>query len=161
MIFKIKKGHHFANFHIGLTFKDVLNFTAVFDDNCVYPYLNKDTNDLNKLYGFSDDWYHMKNSIRIGWRCIDGKTIELWGFIHNNGVESWKYICTVLPNEVIKCQILIYDNQYLLMVYNGTKSYSITMPRTSNWKFLRYTLHPYFGGNNVAPNDMIITIENK
>lgn len=161
MIFKIKKGNHFSNFNLFsfiFLIKDQLNFKCTFDENCIYPNINKDSYDLNKLIGLSDNWTHMNDSVRIGWRCVNNKNIELHLFTHVNGKIISDYIATVNPNEEFIGHLYIIDNVYCADIIINNKRYSKCLTRESNWKFLRYLLKPYFGGNNKAPNDMKIKI---
>lgn len=164
MKFQIKKGNHFSNFNLSFFkiffIKDSINFKCKFDENCVYPHINKDTYDLNKLIGLSDNWSHMDDSVRIGWRCIDGKTIELHLFCHVNGKIDSEYITSVNPNEEFIGHLFIIDNVYCADIIKNTNiRTSRCLSRKSNWRFFRYLLKPYFGGNNKAPKTMNINIK--
>lgn len=162
MKFTIKKNKHFANFNLfsfRLFIKDQIKFKCTFDENCIYPHINKDTYDLNKLIGLSDNWSHMDDSVRIGWRCINGKDIELHLFCHVNGKMDSEYITTVNVNQEFSGQIFIIDNVYCADIMVNGKTYSRCLSRKSGWWFLRYMLKPYFGGNNKASNTMKIEIK--
>ncbi len=160
MKFSIKKGKHFSNrFKFGLSFNKKLMFAAKFNPNCLYSIEGADGQDINKLYGLSDDWDHMKNSIRIGWRCLDNKEIELFYFAHLDGQMKYEKIISVKPNEVFYVKILILDKKYSVDVRYNNKNYSKDIKRVSKWNLLpRYYLKFYFGGNEVAPHNMSVEI---
>lgn len=160
MKFLIKKGKHFEKKpFFKLTFKDELRFTASFDKNCLYSQINTDSQDLNKLIGLSDNYSHMKDSARIGWRCMNNNTIELWSYIHCEGKLDMKYLVNIEPNETFNGSIIMFENVYLIDVTIKGKMTSQSFNRTSKWNFIRYILKPYFGGNNKAPHDMNIQVK--
>jgi hypothetical protein len=156
----IKEGHHYERFKLPrIIFNDVIRFKATFDENCLYPQINKDSQDLNKLVGFSDDFSHMKNSIRVGWRCLNGIDIELYAYAHVNSKIISTYLCSVKVNKEFTGTILIYDNVYMVDVIIDNIMSSKTIARTSTFPNIRYKLNPYFGGNNVAPHDITLSLE--
>lgn len=160
MNFLIKKDKHYdSNLFFKLTTKHSLRFECTFNENCLYEFINKDSGDINKLVGFSDDFTHLKNSVRIGWRCIDNKTIELHLFCHVDGIEKSVLITSVKPNETFYGMILVYDNMYFADIELTNKTFSKTIKRESKWNIpLRYLLKPYFGGDNKAPHNMDIDL---
>jgi hypothetical protein len=160
--FSIKQGKHYSNFYFDFTIKKEIDFTVIFKENCLYPIdkNNENSYDINKLFGLSDDYTHMKNSLRIGWTCENNKNIKLFSFIHNNYQFNSELLCTVNPEEEIKIKLIIYDKEYGILVYYKDKIIYNKYKRTSNWNIpFRYILKPYFGGNLVAPKDLDILID--
>lgn len=160
--FSIKQEKHYSNFHFDFTTKKELDFTVIFKENCLYEIDKNNTNsyDINKLFGLSDDYYHMKNSLRIGWTCENGKNIKLYSFIHNDYKFKSELLCTIKPEEEIKIKLLIYNNQYGILIFYNDEIIYKKYRRTSKWNIpFRYILKPYFGGNLVAPKDLDILID--
>jgi hypothetical protein len=160
----IKKGKHYPEgLHMGLTFKKSIKFKAKFDESCLYDLHSVDNHDINKLFGFSTTWHHHKQSARIGWRCLDGKTIEVLTYTYNDSerdIESDVVLGVVKPNEVFTCEIIDYETNYQYSFHDSQYNYNnIQIEKQSDWFFFHYILYPYFGGNRNAPHDMKIYIE--
>ena len=160
--FSIKQEKHYSNFHFDFTTKKELDFTVIFKENCLYSIdkNNLDLYDINKLFGLSDDYNHMKNSLRIGWNCEDNENIKLYSFIHNDYKFKSELLCTIKPEEEIKIKLLIYNNQYGILIFYNDEIIYKKYRRTSKWNIpFRYILKPYFGGNLVAPKDLDFLID--
>lgn len=154
-IFKIKKGNHRSVNRIQRTSSDELNFSLILTESCKYE--SKDPQnqyDVNKVFGMSDGGDHKENSARIGWRYV-GDKIELHAYTHYNGNFDFKKICDIDTEKEYQCQISFLENEYQFIV-NGV---SVYMPRYKNSDKKKYLLYPYFGGDEVAPHDMILKIK--
>lgn len=159
----IKKGKHNCKplLKFSLVYEKWLQFRVKFTESCLYKYDDLDGQDINKLMGFSDGGLHTKNSARIGWRCIDGKTIELFSFCHVNSKMIYKYMTTVNIDEQVLVNMFVNDDEYMIDVTDS--NFKMTTNRVkrgtkSNFK-LDYLLYPYFGGDHVAPHNIEIYIE--
>jgi len=163
--FLIKKGHHYPNkIHWGFTFSNKMSCRAYFDKSCIYDLYNVDNYDINKLFGFSTSWNHMRQSGRIGWRCIDEKTIQILTYSHNNGVriiDESDLLGTVSPNELFYCDIIAKKDKFVYTFRKGIETNETirTDTKNKNELFIHYLLHAYFGGNEGAPHDMKIFME--
>jgi hypothetical protein len=157
-VFNIKKGKHSSGFHFGLTFSKRVCFEAEFDSSCIYVLKGNDKYDINKLYGLSTSYHHHKNSCRFGWRCINGKDIEILAYTYVNSARmDSEVLGTVKPNEKFYASIRIEKDKY---VYNFNNEKIIEVDNTYGRKWwLKYRLYPYFGGNKVSPKDMKIKIK--
>ena len=134
-----------------------LKFIVHFDSSAIYVNdIKKDRRDINKLYGFSDNFsLHHRYSARFGWRWLND-SLQLTAYCYNNGMRSFKEICNIQLNGFDTCSIKIYDNEYLFSVNEKF----ISMPRSAHGKnAVGYKLFPYFGGNEVAPHDINIYIK--
>ncbi len=134
-----------------------MKFAVKFDNSAIYQTANPSNQaDINKLYGFSDnDQEHHINSARIGWRWYNNQ-LQLMAYVYNNSVQSDKFITTVPLNQEINCSIKVEGNTYVFNV-NGT---TVTMPRVSTTpQAIGYQLYPYFGGDEVAPQNIKILIK--
>lgn len=138
-------------------------FKAKFDDTCLYS-LDRNFDQINKLYGFSLG-YHHHNSARIGWRCVDGKTIELMAYCYVNSKRVSKTIMNVNPREWAVCSIQNKSDKYVFRVMSNNSSGKICIINKERsplkygiLKLFIYKLYPYFGGSIPAPHKMRIDI---
>jgi hypothetical protein len=134
-----------------------MKFIVRFDSSAIYQSL--DTNnqrDINKLYGFSDNNEdHHTNSARIGWRWYNNE-LQLFGYNYNNTAVKTQFIKAVSLNKDINCAIKVAAGSYIFNV-DGTQ---VTMTRTApDPQAVGYQLYPYFGGDEVAPHDIIIRVK--
>jgi hypothetical protein len=164
--YKIKKGDHYCNaniferlFAIGWKVKQLsVNFRLARE--CWWaPPRNSDDKDLNKLVGISYGLNDHSNSVRFAWApdFEHNGTINIYGYIYDelsSGHVS-KFIVAVNVETVNTGVIKVVGNQYVLTV--GTTS--VSMDNTHGDPNLCFRLYPYFGGNNTAPNDMVIGLD--
>jgi len=158
----IKKNHHSSKLfgflpHIGFTLKNEISLTCKFDSSCLYDLQDIDNYDTNKLYGVSTSYNHMIQSARIGWRCLDGKNIEVMAFVHDeHKFLEPQVLGTVKPNEEFFCKILVEDFKFDFIFKTESQFKVIGIAKkTKGWKF-KYELFPYFGGNRTAPHNMCL-----
>lgn len=166
--YHIKKGRHYSNrAHLGLTLSNDHIVTAYFDKNCLYQIEGEDSHDINKLFGFSTAWHHHVQSIRLGWRCLDGKGIEILTYPHDAEVEESKerfinfegifLLDQVEPKQRFECQIFNHRDEFTFYYRSGEYENMVNIPKLSyHFTFIHYYLYPYFGGNKRAPHDMDI-----
>jgi basic membrane lipoprotein Med (substrate-binding protein (PBP1-ABC) superfamily) len=146
----------YPRIHTGI---NQLTFDFKFDKSCLYE--TNINNHTNKLLGFSYD-NHMKNSIRFGWRCNNDK-IELMSYIHEDSKVRYDSICDIETDKWYKGKIwfskatkgvymVVYDENDIEVAIHYDKALM-----QIKWGYL---LNPYFGGNDKAPHDMKISINN-
>ena len=163
--YTIKKDKHSSGwFNVGLTMKDTITFDCFFEPSCLYTLDTVDKYDINKLYGFSTSWNHHIQSARVGWRCLDGQTIELLTYSYNKGVRtigSEEILGVVRPNQKFRCSIKDIETEYVYTFHCAdTGEYKeIRNPKQSDKVWFKYTLDFYFGGNLTAMHDMTAWIE--
>jgi len=164
--FLIEKGKHYSNHFLRLyLFKREIKFKFKFDSNCKYFFGNENDSDINKLFGISLG-YHMKNSIRLGWRWnIYKKQFEILPYAHINGVRMPEYegkiynvLSTINSNELAECTIKINKYSYDIEIKTCTSIDFVSIPKPYLPR-IGYYLWPYFGGNEVTPHNMNIYIE--
>lgn len=134
-----------------------LKFIVHFDSTAIYINdVKKDRRDINKLYGFSDNFsLHHRYSARFGWRWLNDR-LQLTAYCYNNGIRSFKEISNIQLNGFDTCEIKISGNEYIFSVNEK----SISMPRSAHGKnAVGYKLFPFFGGNEAAPHDINIYIK--
>jgi len=162
--YTIKKGKHYPKgLHVGIAFRPSITFEAYFDENCLYDMKGVDKYDINKLYGFATTWHHHRQSARVGWRCLDGKNIQIVTYSYNNGTrenDETDVLGIVKPGEKFMCGIVDLEESYLYAFRksNELKDVFFHDAKKPDWFFFNYKLYPYFGGNKTAPHDMDIYI---
>jgi len=161
MIFTTKKGKHYSN---NLLYKlfNFFNFSKKqeyivrFTDTCAYSLNEVDQTDVNKLFGFSNGFFHHKDSVRFGWNYLDDR-IVLYAYIYQNGKKNSTYICRVELETENKLTIFVENDSYIFQVEKLKTGLKSKLKVYKNKKFVfGYNLWPYFGGNNVAPQDISI-----
>lgn len=154
--YEIKKGNNHASNRIFIP-KDgnVLNFDAIFFPSAMYD--AKDSA-IHKLYGFTDvNSIVHKNSARIGWRCNNRGTIDIFAYYYVSGKLGYKYLGETLPDVENKYRIVASGNHYEFTMNERT----IRVKRSKDSeKGVRTRLYPYFedGKGKGAPHDMTFYI---
>jgi hypothetical protein len=152
----IPQGEHTSGTHAALFSKRNMKFSATFDNSAIYTSADPTNQlDINKLYGFSDcNSEHQTNSARFGWRWNQNQ-LQIHAYVYTDSVRSEKFITAISLNQTYQYEILTSGNEYQFSI-NGL---SVKMPRgCDNDSDIRYKLFPYFGGDEVAPHKISITI---
>jgi len=166
--YKIKKGKHRAwPFSFGLFYdKQRMEKVVEFDITAKYDLRSTDNNDINKLFGWGYlNGLHHTDSVRFGWHWDSplGK-VALFAYCYVDGKRFMIPICRVSPNYKYLLQIDKIGKKYLLSVLDAGMRYrnygSVEVTFTHNKK-ISYRLGCFFGGNNPAPHDITIKIQNK
>lgn len=159
MKFKIKKGKHYHSnllqrFNL-LNLKKKMSYEVVFDSNCIYPFENIDSKDLNKLFGmgYYDNHY---TSGRIVW-CPNfneqNPRINLYAYVYEMGKRlPHKHIATIKTGERAYLSVEKKDGFYRFIANGYIADIKCERPKG----FIRQ--FPYFGGDNKAPQDMTLTM---
>lgn len=152
----IKKGQHYSTHSLSKIDKETLNFKTTFDSSAIYTALDETNQaDINKLYGVSDcNSTHQENSARFGWRWMDNN-LEILAYTYVNGKRNFQYITSVALNKEYTYSLTLAPEQYIFSVGKVT----VTMERHCTGKASGYKLYPYFGGDETAPHDITILIE--
>ena len=157
-VFVIYQGNHYCeanNYRKVET--DELRFTVKFDSSAIYQTaLPENQEDINKLYGFSDNESdHHVFSARFGWRWSN-QALHLFTYVYNNGELSYQEIGTIEIGTEYTCSIKVKATSYIFSINHIT----LETPRSSTTVMAKgYKLYPYFGGNEVAPHDIRIRIQ--
>ena len=134
-----------------------LSFKVKFDSSAIYKTsIPGNQMDINKLWGFSDNSAtHHEFSARFGWRWSDN-ALRLFAYDYNNSIMSFKELGTVEISKENSCSITVSGNKYIFNL-NGAET---IMPRASTTpEAIGYQLFPYFGGDESAPHNISIWIE--
>lgn len=153
----IPKGKHETVNPLTTRNQNLLVFRAEFNESAKYTAVVPENQaDVNKLFGLSDcGTHHQTNSARFGWRWFND-SLEILAYCYVNGVR----IEPVLINKVELNTLNIYrisfeKDRYIFSVNEKT----VIIPKVCNYSGLRYLLYPYFGGDEPAPHDIKIWIE--
>lgn len=132
-----------------------MSFKVIFDSTAIYKTLNPlNQGDINKLYGFTEGIDNHINSARIGWSW-NKNALRLYAYIYANGVRGFKEISTVPIGAVATCTIAVTDKQYLFEVNDKKVSLNRGLEGPAVAGYMQY---PYFGGDEVAPGNIYISI---
>jgi hypothetical protein len=162
--YTIKKSEHSS----GLSFwpqilKQKMFKRFKFDSSCEYDLKDVDQFDINKLFGWSQ-LYHQHNSCRLGWTWnLKKKKMEIYAYCYVNGKRLNEYICDVDLDTWYCGQIWLENGNYYFRVLSDKKD-EILGYASIPYGFkvnAGYLLKPYFGGNESAPHEMKIFLENE
>ena len=164
----IKKGNHYCSMSIfekigaiGWKMKKyAVRFR--FHNNCYWtPARNNDDLDQNKLTGIGFGMNVHGNSVRLTWVPdfnVNGK-INISGYTYDEKSTAPKFliepITSVEVGQLCDACIEVQGNEEDITVNGVTKR----MPNFNADANLCLRLYPYFGGNNTAPQDMMIDID--
>jgi len=122
---------------------------------------NNDDYDQNKLTGIGYGLNHHGNSVRLTWVpdfTVNGR-IKISGYTYDEKSASPQFaireITTVQVGQPCEVCIEVQGNKYSITV-NGV---NVMMDNLHPDPNLCFRLYPYFGGNNTAPQDMVIDID--
>ena len=155
--FHIDAGNHSANeSNFQLFTNDTLAFQLTFDESAIYQTIDPQHQlSWSKILGFSDcGTHHHTNSARLVWRWNENTGIELAGYVYIDGVRTWNIVDTIQVNDTISASIYRTPNSYVITT-NETKS--VQFNRLCN-AGISYWLFPYFGGQEPAPQDILVHI---
>lgn len=177
--FKVKKGKYFFNGprwnFIGKNNRE-FNVKVYFHADCAYR-LMENYDQINKLTGQSFNLFpfydketkswkagHHKNSVRFGWRCVDGETIEILSYAYIDGVRKYKLITSVNVNSWIHLNFKETEDYYNFKVIDENANVSLSKFKKNRTEkgFLGLfisRLYPYFGGKIAAPYNMEIELK--
>lgn len=154
----IEQGNHYANgVHFPLYFGNVLSFSATFDSSAIYELTKPKTKkDENTLYGFADNnRKHQQFSARFGWRWYNDE-LQIAAYTNNNGNSTIVQIGSVPLGTPSRYSIAVAGDHYDFTLNGVTTS----LPRASKTASAGdYKLLPYFGGDAVAPHQIVIKIQ--
>lgn len=156
VVYVIPKGEHRSQGGFALVTGNKFRFKATFDSTAIYQTVEPiHQADANKLYGFSDCYSpHHSNSARFGWRWLDGK-LEILAYCYQDGERHNELLDSVALNKSYDYEIEIQADAYLFRL-NGVEK---KMPRGCSGRPFGYKLYPYFGGQEVAPHEVRIKIQ--
>jgi hypothetical protein len=156
-IYVIDQGEHYSSYEASVFTGSSMAFVAMFDESAEYTSVDPvNQADINKLYGFSDcSSHHHDNSARFGWRWYDDE-LQIHAYTYVGGTRVSELMGTVGFDEEHDYAIEIDGSSYIFTLDNT----SLTMDRgCSGGGGLRYRLFPYFGGDETAPHDVTILVE--
>lgn len=156
VVYVIPKGEHRSQGGFSFVSGTKFRFKAAFDSSAVYQTAQPiHQADVNKLYGFSDCYsQHHSNSARFGWRWLGGK-LEIMAYCYQNGERQSEVMGSVALNKSYEYEIEIREDAYVFRL-NGVEK---KMLRGCSGRVFGYKLYPYFGGQEVAPHDISIKIQ--
>lgn len=166
---RIHKGKHrsiqswYPRFHIN---KKNIGYRGVFNSGYEYELGSVDQLDINKLFGISYGMHHT-NSARFGWRWnVEKKMIEILAYVYVDGIRVTEdaadlHIAYVLPCVSYEYNIEVTDKYYVFTINSSLfgEPRVVRIQHNGNLTWWGYKLFPYFGGNEVAPQQVRIDLD--
>lgn len=154
----IEAGNQYCNNSVlQLTNYSSLHFKVKFDSSAIYKTANPVNQlDINKLYGFSDNnANHQEYSARFGWRWYENE-VQVFAYVYNDARRSFSKIASIVIGKEYDCKIEVKAGKYVFSLGDKTLEVSRSSRTTTAEG---YKLYPYFGGDEAAPHDINIFIE--
>jgi len=109
------------------------------------------------LIGFSDcGQNHQQESARIGWRWFNNE-LQILAYSYLEGNLNFELMGAIPLNTEVDLMITKTSNSY---EFSGTGLSTVSLTRTSDCEVAdNYWLWPYFGGNQVAPQQITIKLQ--
>lgn len=158
----IKKGNHYSGFSLPqITFGDqTIMHRLIFTDSCRYNLNNEDQLDVNKLFGIGYLPSHHQKSCRFGWRYnIEKNQMEILAYWYDGGKRYFEPLCWVNIDEAATYLVKSTKDRHYLIA--KTSSGTFTKILDFGHSLIGYKLKPFFGGNQKAPQDILILEENE
>lgn len=155
--FVIPEGAHYSTQRIAFFRGSEMRFNAIFDESAIYRTADPTNQaDINKLYGFSDcTSHHHQNSARFGWRWYND-SLQIHAYIYEDGTRRSVLMGTVGLHETHEYAIR-FDGPHYIFSLDG---HEVTMPRGCDGNGgIKYRLWPYFGGDETAPHEIKIIVQ--
>lgn len=128
-----------------------LGYRVAFTDSCKYYIGTDDQADINKLFGIGYFPHHQQKSVRIGWNYnLVSNVVNLFAYWYSKGQRNSIFIESVPIGPAYDMFIVMHKTMHIVETPNNTTRIIVKPDR------LGYLLHPYFGGNRVAPHDILI-----
>lgn len=150
----IKKNTHRSGLNFDFVRKNRgLVYDVTFTESCKYNTWREDTS-VHKIFGIGFLPYHRWRSIRFGWTYHGGDLVLVHSYIYDNGRRTIEPMVWVPIGSSTSMSIIPGpDGGYTMRAAHVVKHIDIR----PKWG---YKLWPYFGGQNVAPHDIKINLEN-
>jgi len=154
IIYTIPKGGHYALKTKYEAFNGTtLKYTVRFDSSAIYQSLDPgNQEDVNKLFGFSENNDHHETSARFGWNW-NGKSLTLFAYCYTDGIRSITPLTSVHLNKEYFCSVKLTQTHYEFTVED---LHMLILRNSSDSIINGHHLYPYFGGDETAPHDINI-----
>lgn len=162
MIYRIEKNTHYSKPHklkLLLNTKKI-SYSVKFLLSCEYDLNNLDQGDMNKLFGIGYLPTHHKHSARFGWRWdLQKKKVEICAYIYDGGQRTIISLGWCTLGVKYTFDLMILQHTYLFGIQGDDIYVTETYPlKHIPFKTIGYLLHPYFGGNQLAPHEIHIEL---
>jgi len=164
-VYTIDRGNHYSDGPIDKLFGNDNKATSwewevIFEPSCIYSESDlfnlSNYLDVNKLIGFSDcDRHHSQYSCRVGWRA-SGDSIELLIYKRDDNNIGFKSLKKIYPDQIVNVTLDFEDTTYISCIDGICDTLDRPCP---DWSGRKYSLFPFFGGQETAPHKMKIRIK--
>ena len=124
-----------------------------------FSYSNYD-GDTHKIIGFSDNWHHHQDSIRLGWRFNPYvNKVQIMTIAYKIGERHIRHLCYIDLEENKTFDFIVSKTKTCYFVMFGNET--VLIGKSSNWFGPRYMLFPYFGGQATSEKEITFIIDRK
>ena len=165
--YSIKAGNHYCTSSGLSIISPNVKISFKLDASCLYDE-SQIISGWNKLWGFGE-MNNQQNSCRVGWRSVKVNDVpvgfKLCSYCHVNGSSHIvkEFSGTFLPNQEIYGDLYWENNNYVVKIANpdGTGVQVQLTPQTRKPSWLTFQQYFYFGGQSVAPHNMILYLRKR
>ncbi|MBC7486884.1 MAG: hypothetical protein H7282_09050 [Cytophagaceae bacterium] len=135
-----------------------LKFKAKFDSSAIYTTIDPaNQDDTNKLLGLSDcNTLHQSNSARFGWRWFNNQ-LEIMAYCYIDELKPEPVRVAVVELNTVNTYNIAFKSDRYIFTVNGT--HKVEVLKNCDYTGVRYKLYPYFGGDETAPHEIRIWVE--
>ncbi|MDB5255606.1 MAG: hypothetical protein JWM14_301 [Chitinophagaceae bacterium] len=156
--YTIAPGAHETSDPIVFKTTSELKFKAKFDSSAIYTTIDpSNQDDTNKLLGLSDcGTLHQTNSARFGWRWVNNQ-LEIMAYCYIGEIRPEPVRVAIVELNTVNTYSIAFKSDRYIFTVNDTNK--VEVPKSCDYNGLRYKLYPYFGGDEPAPHEINIWIE--
>ena len=147
--YKVKSGKHRSVLFGYKVFWGKRSLDFYFRTNDSWRWEN--TSGISKVYGLSCGM-HQDNSMRLGFRCIDG---DMWAYAYSyaDGVRRSEKLCRLLSDQEYFCRISVESGEWVIRLAGITARHPFGRLRRFGFR-----CHPYVGGTYTLGHDWVVEI---
>ncbi|MFT4033867.1 MAG: hypothetical protein QM669_15745 [Siphonobacter sp.] len=159
VVYLIKAGNNYSQQEgLSILNKSSISAAVTFNESAIYTTVDPiNQGDINKLIGFSDcNSLHQQNSARFGWNWQNNQ-LHIYAYCYVNGVRNSQELGTAELGKAYEYKVEVKEDHYLF-TFNG-QEFTMSRGCTQTTGLIHYRLYPYFGGDEPAPHDITIQVE--
>lgn len=153
-VYWMREGKH-GNSYFMPQFKSDQSREVTFNQSAIYKTQDpQNQGDINKLFGFADCFsHHHKNSARFGWRWFDDQ-LQIHAYYYVKGQRRYQFLKSLTLDTAYEMRIHATNDRYIFQINQEKWEFE----RGCSGQVIGYKLYPYFGGDEVAPQDINVKL---
>ena len=147
--YKVRAGKHSSALFGYKVYWGKLSMDFSFQTNKTWLWDN--VSGISKVYGLSSGM-HQVNSMRLGYRCVDG-VMWAYSYSYHDGERESAKLCTLEPDREYKCRISVEDGFWVIRIGDSVGRHPFGRRRLFGFR-----CHPYVGGTYTLNKDWNVRI---